>query len=291
MNIYIASSEEYVEKIQEDIYLRDAYNQKGFCCKIFTLKNIVEVSKSFDIVILKSIWGYHLRYKEFLKQLLVLKKNNIKLINDYDFIFWNIDKYRYLSELKSINTVPTEFLSFKNAKNTADIKGIIVRASKILNTDILVIKPCISESGYLTLKYDKTKDNIEVISLIQNNKKLKFIAQPYRSGILAGELSVVMIDGIPMYVFKRFPGVFTKNKSLEYIDRKKISKQVAGQIKLLNNFFIDKFKSLPKICRVDFVKNNSSYELMEIELIDPDLFFRLLPKRVLNKCLVGLINA
>lgn len=290
MKIFIASSEKHVGKIQEDAYIRDAFRNRGFFCEIITLKNIVNISKPLDVVILKSIWGYHLDYKEFLKQVSMLKKNNIKLINDYDFIFWNIDKCKYLSELRSINTVPTTLLSFKNTKNVIDIRNIILQANKTLNTDILVIKPCISERGYLTLKYNKTKDNKDIIALLQKNKQLNFIAQPYRPDILTGELSIVMIDGIPIYGIKRFPGVFTEKKSLEYLDRRKISKQITGQVKLLNNFFIDKFKSLPKICRVDFVKNDSDYELMEIELIDPDLFFRFIPEKVLHKCLAGLID-
>ncbi len=34
------------------------------------------------------------------------------------------------------------------------------------------------------------------------------------------------------------------------------------------------FGVLPDKCRVDFLKINTSYEILEVELIDPDLFFR-----------------
>lgn len=290
MKIYIASSEKYVGKIQEDIYIRDAYKNKGFFCEIVTLKNIIRISKPFDVVILKSIWGYHLHYQEFLKQVSMLRKKNIKLINDYDFIFWNIDKYKYLYELKHMNVVPTTILSFKNTKKVSEIKNIILQINKTLNTDTLVIKPCISESGYLTFKYDKTKDNKAIIALLQKNKQLNFIAQPYRPDILIGELSVVIINGISLYGIRRSPGIFSKKKDIEYINQRKIPKQIIDQVKLLHNFFVDKFKSLPKICRVDFVKHGLGYELMEIELIDPDLFFRFIPEKILHKCLSGLIG-
>lgn len=290
MKIYIASSEKHVGKIQEDVYLCDAYRNKGFSCEIITLKNIVKISKPFDVVILKSIWGYHLLYRKFLKQISTLKKRDIKLINDYDFIFWNIDKYKYLYELRHMGTVPTTLLSFKNTKKRIEIRNIILQANKTLNTDILVIKPCISEGGYLALIYDKTKDNKDIIALLQKNKQFNFIAQPYRPDILTGELSIVMINGISMYGIKRFPGIFTEKKDLEYIDQRKIPKQIKGQVKLLHNFFVDRFKSLPKICRIDFVKSDLDYEIMEIELIDPDLFFRFIPKKVLHRCLAGLID-
>ena len=174
MKIYIVSLEKYVGKIQEDLYIRDFYRNKGFSCEVVTLKKVLKISKPFDVVILKSIWGYHLHYREFLKQMLILKKKNVKLINDYNFIFWNIDKYKYLHELKHINVVPTILLSFKNTRNVSEIRSIILQVSKTLNTDTLVVKPSISGSGYLTFKYDKTKNNKAIIALLQKNKKLNF---------------------------------------------------------------------------------------------------------------------
>jgi len=285
MNIYIASSEKYVEKIQEDIYLRDFYKKKGFICEILTLKKIVELSEPSDRVILKSIWGYHLNYEEFIKQILILKERKVKLINDYNFILWNVNKINYMSELKDINFIPTTNINFKDIKNKTDIDKRILRTSKIFNTDKFVIKPNVSASGYLTLKYDQSQNNNEVISLINDNKHLDFIIQPYRPSISLGELSVILIDGKPMYGVNRFPGIFTEGKDVEYINVEQIPGGIKNQINEINNFFINKFESLPKISRVDFVNNDFKYEIMEIELIDPDLFFRFIPNEVLQECL------
>ena len=277
MKIYIASSEKHVGKIQEDVYMRDAYRNKGFSCEIVILKNIIKISKPFDVVILKSIWGYHLHYREFLKQVLMLRKKNIKLINDYDFIFWNIDKYKYLYELKHMNVTPTTLLSLKNTKKASEIKNIILQINKTLNTNTLVIKPCISESGYLTFKYDKTKDNKAIIALLQQNKQLDFIAQPYRPDIVTGELSVVIINGIPLYGIKRFPGIFSEKLDPTYIRFISLPGAIKKEIDILKIFLLKKFGVFPNICRVDFLKLNVGYEILEVELIDPDLFFRYIP--------------
>lgn len=285
MKIYIASSENYVGKIQEDVYIRDVYRNKGFSCEIVTLKNIVKISKPFDVVILKSIWGYHLHYREFLKQISMLKKKNIKLINAYDYIFWNIDKYKYLHELKHMNTVPTKLLSFKDTKKASEIRNIIVQINKTLNTDTLVIKPCISESGYLTFKYDKTKDNKAIIALLQQNKQLNFIAQPYRPDILTGELSVVIINGIPLYGVKRFPGIFSEKLDPVYIRFISLPRVIKKEIDTLKVFFLKKFGVPPNICRVDFLKLSTGYEILEVELIDPDLFFRYIPGGMREKAI------
>lgn len=283
MKIYIASSEKHVGKIQEDVYICGAYRNKGFSCEIVTIKDAVKISKPFDVVILKSIWGYHLRYRDFLKQILTLRKKNIKLINDYNFIFWNINKHKYLEELRDINVIPTTLLNFKNTKKKSEIVDIILQTNKTLNTDILVIKPCISESGYLTLKYDKTKDNKDVIALLQQNKQLNFIAQPYRPSILNGEISAVVINGVPLYGIKRFPGIFYEKLDPVYIKFDSLPITIKKEVKVLRSFFLDKFGSYPNICRIDFLKFDTNYEILEVELIDPDLFFRCIPDGLREK--------
>lgn len=283
MKIYIASSEKHVGKIQEDVYIRDSYRKKGLPCEIVTLKNIVKISKPFDVVIFKSIWGYHLHYRTFLKQISILRKKKIKLINSYDFITWNIDKYKYLDELRNIKTIPTILLNFKNAKKVSEIRNIILRINKTLNTNTLVIKPSISESGYLTFKYDKTKDNRSVITLLKQNKKLSFIAQPYRPDILTGELSVVMINGMLLYGINRFPGIFSEKLDPVYIKFTSLPVVIKKEADILKTFFLEKFGVLPNICRVDFLKLNTGYEILEVELIDPDLFFRYIPNTMREK--------
>lgn len=283
MKIYIASSEKYAGKIQEDIYIRDAYINKGFSCEIVTLENIVKISKPLDVVILKSIWGYHLHYQKFLKQVSMLKKKNIRLINDYNFIFWNIDKCKYLYELKNMNVVPTALLSFKCTKKVSEIKNIILQTNKTLDTDALVIKPCISESGYLTFKYDKTKEDKAAVALLQQNKQLDFIAQPYRPDILTGEFSVIIINGNPLYGIKRFPGIFSEKLDPKYVRFISLSGIIRKEVDILKIFLLKKFGVFPNICRVDFLKINRGYEILEVELIDPDLFFRYIPEGMKEK--------
>lgn len=284
MKIYIASSEKHVGKIQEDIYLQNTFLNKGFSCEITTLEKIVHITKPYDLVILKSIWGYHLEYKEFLKKLKYLKKKKVNLINEYDFIFWNIDKYKYLSEIKCLNVIPTTLIKLKNFVSETEIQKKIISLSKKINTD-LVIKPRVSASGYLTFKFDKDEDNRGIIKLLKNKSDIDFIAQPYRPDIKWGELSIILINGSIMYGIKRFPGIFIEKKDTEYVEIQKIPKKIKKQIKLLKGFLSNKFKVSPNICRVDFVKNSLDYEIMEIELIDPDLFFRYIPNEMLAKCL------
>lgn len=282
MKIYLASSEKYVGNIQEDIYIRDHYLMNNVESEIDTIDNISRKAKSKDVVILKSIWGYHTNYELFKNQILDLKNKCIILVNDYDFIFWNINKYDYLNDIKDIGIIPTLFLDIKNLKSDDEIIHSISEAAKNFNVDTVVVKPSISESGYLTYKYKLDENNNEIIKSIKD-KDLDFILQPYRDSILEGEISVILINGVSYYGVKRFPGVLEEKKDVIYLEIADIPEDIKNKILKLNDFLLNKFKILPNICRVDFIKNDNSYEILEVELIDPDLFFRNIPEKIKEK--------
>lgn len=283
MKIYIASSDKYVGKIQEDIYIRDAYRNAGLLSEIATLKDIANSSESTDVVILKSIWGYHICYKEFIDEISHLKKRGVKLVNDYSFVFWNIDKCKYLNEIKHMNVVPTMSVQLKGVDTTAEVSDVISEISRRFNADTLVIKPCISESGYLTFKYDTRKNNEAVIAALKNNKQLNFMAQPYRPTVSEGEISVIMINGVSLYGMKRFPGIFNDKLNPTYIKLANVPGAIQKEISALKDFFLKKFGILPSICRVDFLKTGTGCEILEVELIDPDLFLRFIPEDMKKK--------
>lgn len=290
MTVYIASTQKNKGLIQEDILIQKAFSSRGLVSRIETLENILLEAISGDSVFLKSIWGYHINYKKFLEHISLLKEKEVLLVNDYKYIHWNIDKNKYFSEINFLNIVPTYKLGLNGVKSINDIEKIIQLITKDDQNNKFVIKPSIAASGYLTCIYDKKDAVNNCISDILDHKDLDFMIQPFRFQIMEGEISIILINGKIQYGIKRFPGIFTEKKGPAYIDTKKIPKQFIVQINLLLHFFINKFKSLPKICRMDFVKHGLDYELMEIELIDPDLFFRYIPDKILNRCLVELTD-
>ncbi|MEN9881411.1 MAG: hypothetical protein RLZZ308_594 [Candidatus Parcubacteria bacterium] len=285
MKVYIASFEKHVGKIQEDIYIRNEFLSKSISSEILTLAEIVKKVEAQDIVMLKSIWGYHLDFKHFLGQLSALKEKNVILVNDHDYIYWNIDKSKYLPELIDIvNIVPTYIVSFNDAKTKEDVDGLIKITIKNDDNTVFVIKPAISASGYLTFVYTKGNNNDCVTDLLKH-KDLDFIVQPFRAEINQGEISVISINGKINYGMIRFPGVIAEKNDSIYISISEIPDLLMNHTESILIFFKLKFKFLPKICRLDFIKNGQNFELIEVELIDPDLYFRYLPKELLKQCL------
>ena len=290
MTVYIATTKKNKGFIQEDFLIQKAFSSRGLVSKIETLENILLEAVSGDYVFLKSIWGYHINYKKFLECTSLLREKEVLLINDYKYIYWNIDKSKYFSEVNFLNIIPTYKLDLNGVESINDIGKIIQVITKNDSNNKFVIKPSIAASGYLAFVYDKKDTVTNTISDVLDHKDLDFMIQPFRFQIVEGEISIILINGKIQYGIRRFPGVFSEKKEPEYIDTQEIPEQFTIQMNLLLDFFINKFKSLPKICRMDFVKHNLDYELMEIELIDPDLFFRYIPEKILNRCLVELVN-
>ncbi len=281
MTVFIASSDRYLEKIAEDKYIRDACIGSGFDARIATLSSITTLAKAGDVVVLKSIWGFHKDRKTFLEQLELLQSNGVFLVNDYHYIYWNLDKVEYLSEIASqLPTIPTIPLALGPERTDAQISSAIDLARSSLAVDELVIKPRISESGYLTYYQRKGLPEEKLIIGLQQNKDFNFLAQPFRSSFIDGELSVIALNGSCLYGIRRFPGVFAEKSEPMYVPLGDIPEALVESIASLFTYFQQRVTFLPAICRIDFLEVGTEYEVLEVELIDPDLFLRHVPEDI-----------
>ncbi len=289
--IYIASTKENVGLIKEDLYIRDHFLANGLDATIDTIDNISSKVLKGDAVILKSIWGYHLEPDVFLNQIESINNSGARLINNYNFLLWNFDKLKYLPELKEVNTVPTLELNLSELIHESDILIKLKAISKLYKNDKLVIKPSVSASGYRTFLLDFANEPSLIIHDMLSSGISKFMTQPFREEISHGEISVVLISGELMYGVNRYPGILYRKDTSEIIEPHKIPQEILSQTDIVKGFFIEKFKSLPIICRIDFLKHGEIFEILEVELIDPDLYFRVLDNNYLNKALSTLLNA
>lgn len=288
MNVYIASSKKHAGKIAEDLYLRDALIARGVSAEIMPFIKIAVIAKPFDLVIIKSIWGYHKDHQRFLKQINTLKKRKVTLMNDYQFVLWNVDKYKYLREITPLGIVPTVPLRIKKGRKPAELHKALSGACDVLGTRTIVVKPRISESGHLTSIYNES-ERANVPSAIGEDRQGGFIAQPYRRSIAHGELSIVMLGGMVLYGIRRFPGILSVKKGAVYVRSGAIPSLAKKKAMSLKGFFRKRFQTMPDICRVDLLKNGRRYEILEVELIDPDLYFRKIPEKMKERA-VGVLD-
>ena len=262
--VAIVSCDKWMNILEEDKYLKKALNDIGLEADIISWQQ--PFNKEYDLLIIRSIWGYQNHYKEFKNWLLNVKKNNILVLNDVDMILDNIKKDVQFEILKQndIDCINTKFITKEN-----------LNKESILNYDGLnVIKPSISGSGENTfiISNDKSiKNSINIDEAIQIFKpiitnKCKIMVQPYIKEINDGEYSCIFIDGILTHTMLRFPNIFHDKKRPYLItDVPKSIIALAKEVEQINAF------NGYLYMRVDMVMVDNKPKIMEVELTDPDL--------------------
>lgn len=260
--IGIVSCNEWQGKIKEDLFLQEALKEQGKDAEIISWEDKDINYDEYDLLILRSVWGYQHKYKEFKEWLLSIKDKGIKLLNEPDQILRNIRKNIQFAYLVN-NDIP-------------HIPTIIIYSKEDLDTLLStvktgVIKPIISGSGNNTFLVNEDLDRNILLSLldIEDNG---LMYQPYIEGIKDGEYACIYIDNEPSHNMLRFPGIFStkdKPKYLESIpeDVKALADKVAS---------LDEYKDALYM-RIDIVINNGIPTIMEVELAEPDLLFKYIP--------------
>lgn len=277
-NVAILSSKKWQNKVTDDILLRKELLKNNINAKIITFEE-PQNYKEFDLVIVRSIWGYEKDIANFEKFLNRLSKNNISVLNDIAIIKNNYDKEKQFNLLEKykIPHIKTIFIP-KNSKNIAS------QVQENLNGE-MILKPSMSASGNNTYLINCEEDRKNTLPLEEINKKFEGInkstslmLQPFIKEIDEGEISLIYIGGKFSHAIKRFPSVFNNKKGVSYISN--IDKELftLGE-KVL------KIKEYQGALyeRIDVIKINNEYLVMELELVEPDFFIRYISKKEVKK--------
>lgn len=266
----IVSCDKWIDKLEEDNNLKNALINLGIDAKIISWQQPLE--EKYDLLVLKSVWGYQNYYKEFKNWLLYVRNNNIPLVNSVDMILNNIMKDIQFNILKKNNVdfIDTIFLNQLDLLN----RNIF----EMLDDKSYVFKPTISGSGdntYLvTNSNDKfvpntiKKEDAVIIynKILDDNSDCKIMIQPFISEINNGEYSCIFIDGKLTHTMLRFPNIFHEKKKPYLVDNVPDNiirlARVVERINEFNNYLY---------MRVDMVLVNGKAKIMEVELADPDL--------------------
>ena len=255
--IAIVSCNKWKGVITEDILLRDSLRNMGYSAEIISWEDKRVDYSEYDAMILRSVWGYQDNYSEFKNWLLMVKKNNILLLNDPDIVLNNIRKDKQF-EILDNNGIPHIDTRFIHSKE--DIGNISSRS---------VIKPIISGSGENTYLVSSNEE-LDGINLdFMNREDNGLMLQPFVEEIQNGELSVIYIDGVNTHNMVRYPGVLAgrqRPKLTSFIPRN--ASDLAKRISELKEYRGYLYM------RVDMVMKENNPLIMEVELAEPDLLFK-----------------
>ncbi|HVG06942.1 MAG TPA: hypothetical protein VNM67_04500 [Thermoanaerobaculia bacterium] len=217
----------------------------------------------YEAVVIRSTWDYHKHPEEFLAVLEEIGRSGTRLANPLELVRWNARK-TYLRDLEArgLPVVPTVW--------DRSLFGE-------LDADEIVIKPVISASAFHTYRLrrgDRWSDEMEAAFAGR-----EVMAQPFlRSIVEEGEYSLFYFGGGLSHAVLKSP------KEADF----RVQEEHGGLIEPigppgflaeLGQRIVESLPVPPLYARVDLARLDSGgYALMELELIEPSLYFRTDPE-------------
>jgi glutathione synthase/RimK-type ligase-like ATP-grasp enzyme len=277
-----AEINDYISNVlNEDQLLQNALEDLGLQVTRTNWDNTDFNWKETKYVIFRTTWDYFDRFDEFTDWIERVKKVT-KFINPLDVVFKNMDKH-YLADLenKGINIPPTIFIE----KGEHDSLESIVKKS---GWKELIFKPVISGAARHTYRFvfnEVVQYESLYRDLIQNESMM---LQEFQTNIIPqGEVALMVFDG------KFSHAILKKAKVGDF----RVQDDFGGTVHPYTPsnteiaFCEQAIKAcdpLPVYARVDiFYDNNDNLCLGELEMIEPELWFRNDPLAA-NKCAMAI---
>src|SRR5882724_10294435 len=144
---------------------------------------------SFDLVVIRSCWNYHLHAEKFIQWIDRMEKEKVKMFNPLNIARWNLHK-GYLQELES-KGVPLPETIFLSKGSNVDFASVMHER----NWRKAVVKPAISATAFNTFlvsKEEADKHQQKLESLLSQSDMLiqKFMSEIQEEG----EWSLIFFD-------------------------------------------------------------------------------------------------
>lgn len=221
--------------------------------------------------VVRSPWNYDSAPADFLAWLESLEKSGHRVINPCSLIRWNIHKGYLLEAAARGLAVPhTELLP----RSAAEL-DIAVRA--FAKHEYVVLKPAISLSAHHTSRAHcgEIAERVRLLPLAER----EYIIQEFIPEIAAGELSFVFFGGQFSHCIRKIPQAGDFRTQEDFGATRECYAPTPGEIDTAAQF-LALAPEQPAFARVDLVPRGSTLLLMELELIDPTLFFSWAPESV-----------
>ncbi len=232
---------------------------------------------SMDVYLVRSPLDYILDKDKFITWLDELRAHNKLIINSFSTINWNCDK-SYLADLakSGVSVIPTKYVERDNQLSLIDHIGD-------LDWEDIVIKRTVSAGAHFMnrVKRDDYKKFEKKFMKMRSESDL--MIQPFLDEITrVGEWSLIFFGMTFSHAVRKMP------KNGDY----RVQEQHGGYIVIETppDWVIDKaYEILSKTddtltyARVDGCEVNGEFLLIELELIEPELFFRT-SKDAASKC-------
>jgi len=221
-----------------------------------------------DYLVFRNTWDYIHRYTEFTDFLNRLQTSRTTVFNDLDLVRSNINK-TYLLNLQdqAFPVVPTKLL------RSDELEGYFLPSDTNFHWENYVLKPSVSADSHCTFRGSLDLVLKQACS-IQLERGSQWLLQPFLPSIVEeGEISLMYFDG------QRSHSVLKKVKAGDF----RVQDTYGGTAELIEadpkiwktgDQILQSLPSTPLYARVDLINFRGKPHLLELELIEPSLFFK-----------------
>jgi glutathione synthase/RimK-type ligase-like ATP-grasp enzyme len=232
-----------------------------------------DVPPDVTAVVIRSCWDYHLRIDEFLSWLSGLEHRGVRVLNPPPLIRWNADKH-YLLDLSSrgVATVPTRVV---RKGERGRLAGVLAEAG----FEEAVVKPAVSASAHATWRTSRAsaqRDDSQFQAALGAGDVL---VQPLISAVATqGEWSVICFGGTPSHAVLKRPAAGDWRVQSELGGTAELRAAPPSLVDDARRVLSAAGAEQAAYARVDGYLDNDRLVLMELELIEPQLFLDLEPE-------------
>jgi glutathione synthase/RimK-type ligase-like ATP-grasp enzyme len=229
---------------------------------------------TYDAVLIRSPWDYQQDADAFIKLLERIEASSARLENSLELVKWNIRK-TYLRDLEQagIDIVPTLWAEGLDERLSGAVE-------KLGSPRALILKPQVSANADDTFRIAAHRWPVELQQLKPLFDRRPLMLQPYLPAIeQEGEFSLFYFGGAYSHAILKTPasGDFRVQEEhggrLLGIEPDATLRSVADRV--LDG--ISRLLQEPLYARVDLVRDGAAWRLMEVELIEPSLYFNMDP--------------
>ncbi|MDQ6827076.1 MAG: hypothetical protein M3Z14_07765 [Candidatus Eremiobacteraeota bacterium] len=268
-DVTLVTCDAFPNLMTDDQLLREALEDRGLDVRAAIWSDETVNWALSRLTVLRSTWDYHFRIEEF-KRWLDSVETQTEVTNPAPIVRWNMHK-GYLEDLarRDVPIAPTIFLRQGSA---VDVRAL----GDVRGWHEIVIKPCVSGSAYHAQRFlgdAMAVDGAAHLAMLLRMQDV--MVQPYMPAVeTSGERALVFIGGTFSHAALKAP--FSSGLSAGKLTAPKYyptEEEVAFATRVVATLDV-----VPAYARVDFVVTESGPVVMELELIEPALYFSFEPK-------------